>query len=159
MITINLNADVQVLRDWYNHNPYPSPREKRELAEQTGLTTTQVTSTLTSISTSTLISSKIIAHFAMQSVKPRSQILFPFNSFVPFIHLQRSPPSPIAGSHLFPKISPFSQISRHPPFSRCPTGSRTGDKGTGQRKVLGEFTLVLFRGFERDGRAPLLGVG
>merc|ERR550517_2026360 len=32
----------QVLRDWYTHNPYPSPREKRELAEGTGLTTTQV---------------------------------------------------------------------------------------------------------------------
>jgi hypothetical protein len=32
-----------VLRDWYTHNPYPSPREKRELAEATGLTTTQVT--------------------------------------------------------------------------------------------------------------------
>lgn len=31
-----------ILRDWYNHNPYPSPREKRELAEATGLTTTQV---------------------------------------------------------------------------------------------------------------------
>ena len=31
-----------VLRDWYQHNPYPSPREKRELAEGTGLTTTQV---------------------------------------------------------------------------------------------------------------------
>ncbi|XP_074653454.1 homeobox protein six1b-like [Tubulanus polymorphus] len=31
-----------VLREWYNHNPYPSPREKRELAEGTGLTTTQV---------------------------------------------------------------------------------------------------------------------
>ncbi|KAL3282393.1 hypothetical protein HHI36_005578 [Cryptolaemus montrouzieri] len=31
-----------VLREWYNHNPYPSPREKRELAEATGLTTTQV---------------------------------------------------------------------------------------------------------------------
>lgn len=31
-----------VLRDWYTHNPYPSPREKRELAEGTGLTTTQV---------------------------------------------------------------------------------------------------------------------
>ncbi|CAF1187124.1 unnamed protein product [Adineta steineri] len=31
-----------VLRDWYIHNPYPSPREKRELAETTGLTTTQV---------------------------------------------------------------------------------------------------------------------
>ncbi|CRL01951.1 CLUMA_CG015164, isoform A [Clunio marinus] len=31
-----------VLRDWYTHNPYPSPREKRELAESTGLTTTQV---------------------------------------------------------------------------------------------------------------------
>ncbi|CAF0824630.1 unnamed protein product [Adineta ricciae] len=30
------------LRDWYLHNPYPSPREKRELAEGTGLTTTQV---------------------------------------------------------------------------------------------------------------------
>ncbi|CAF5129185.1 unnamed protein product, partial [Rotaria magnacalcarata] len=30
------------LRDWYLHNPYPSPREKRELAEATGLTTTQV---------------------------------------------------------------------------------------------------------------------
>lgn len=30
-----------VLRDWYGHNPYPSPREKRELAEATGLTTTQ----------------------------------------------------------------------------------------------------------------------
>ncbi len=33
---------TQVLREWYNHNPYPSPREKRELAEATGLTTTQV---------------------------------------------------------------------------------------------------------------------
>ncbi|KAL7736510.1 hypothetical protein ACLKA6_019707 [Drosophila palustris] len=31
-----------VLRDWYAHNPYPSPREKRDLAEATGLTTTQV---------------------------------------------------------------------------------------------------------------------
>ncbi|XP_003228096.2 homeobox protein SIX2-like [Anolis carolinensis] len=31
-----------VLREWYLHNPYPSPREKRELAEATGLTTTQV---------------------------------------------------------------------------------------------------------------------
>ncbi|XP_011065782.1 PREDICTED: homeobox protein SIX1 isoform X2 [Acromyrmex echinatior] len=31
-----------VLRDWYANNPYPSPREKRELAESTGLTTTQV---------------------------------------------------------------------------------------------------------------------
>lgn len=31
-----------VLREWYIHNPYPSPREKRELAEATGLTTTQV---------------------------------------------------------------------------------------------------------------------
>lgn len=31
-----------VLRDWYNHNPYPSPREKRELADGTGLTVTQV---------------------------------------------------------------------------------------------------------------------
>jgi homeobox protein SIX1 len=31
-----------VLREWYIHNPYPSPREKRELAEGTGLTTTQV---------------------------------------------------------------------------------------------------------------------
>ncbi|TRY55254.1 hypothetical protein DNTS_015736 [Danionella cerebrum] len=31
-----------VLRDWYTHNPYPSPREKRELADATGLTTTQV---------------------------------------------------------------------------------------------------------------------
>ncbi|XP_069043766.1 homeobox protein six1-like isoform X1 [Lepisosteus oculatus] len=31
-----------VLRQWYLHKPYPSPREKRELAEATGLTTTQV---------------------------------------------------------------------------------------------------------------------
>lgn len=31
-----------ILREWYSHNPYPSPREKRELAEATGLTTTQV---------------------------------------------------------------------------------------------------------------------
>ncbi|RWS29724.1 Cs-six1 a-like protein, partial [Leptotrombidium deliense] len=31
-----------ILREWYNHNPYPAPREKRELAEATGLTTTQV---------------------------------------------------------------------------------------------------------------------
>ena len=31
-----------MLRDWYAHNTYPSPREKRELAEATGLTTTQV---------------------------------------------------------------------------------------------------------------------
>ena len=32
----------KVLRDWYEKNPYPSPTEKRELAELTGLTTTQV---------------------------------------------------------------------------------------------------------------------
>ncbi|XP_033123386.1 homeobox protein SIX2-like [Anneissia japonica] len=31
-----------MLREWYSHNPYPSPREKRELSEATGLTTTQV---------------------------------------------------------------------------------------------------------------------
>ena len=31
-----------VLRQWYAQNPYPAPREKRQLAEQTGLTTTQV---------------------------------------------------------------------------------------------------------------------
>ena len=31
-----------ILRQWYQQNPYPSPREKRQLAEQTGLTTTQV---------------------------------------------------------------------------------------------------------------------
>ncbi|VDP03352.1 unnamed protein product [Soboliphyme baturini] len=31
-----------ILRNWYAHNPYPSPREKRELADTTGLTTTQV---------------------------------------------------------------------------------------------------------------------
>uniref|UniRef100_A0A1I8J1E6 Homeobox domain-containing protein n=1 Tax=Macrostomum lignano TaxID=282301 RepID=A0A1I8J1E6_9PLAT len=30
------------LRDWYSRNPYPAPREKRDLAEATGLTTTQV---------------------------------------------------------------------------------------------------------------------
>ena len=30
------------LKDWYRANPYPSPREKKELAEKTGLTTTQV---------------------------------------------------------------------------------------------------------------------
>lgn len=30
------------LREWYHHNPYPSPREKRDLADATGLTTTQV---------------------------------------------------------------------------------------------------------------------
>ena len=37
-----LTCISSVLRDWYAHNPYPSPREKRELAEATGLTTTQV---------------------------------------------------------------------------------------------------------------------
>ncbi|XP_069562475.1 SIX homeobox 9 [Brachyistius frenatus] len=31
-----------LLREWYHHNPYPSTREKRELAAATGLTTTQV---------------------------------------------------------------------------------------------------------------------
>ena len=31
-----------MLREWYQHNPYPSPREKRELADGTGLTVTQV---------------------------------------------------------------------------------------------------------------------
>ncbi len=31
-----------ILREWYAHNPYPSPREKRDLAEMTGLTITQV---------------------------------------------------------------------------------------------------------------------
>ena len=41
-LQILIGLTSQVLRDWYNHNPYPSPREKRELAEQTGLTTTQV---------------------------------------------------------------------------------------------------------------------
>ena len=33
---------VVILRQWYVQNPYPSPREKRQLAEQTGLTTAQV---------------------------------------------------------------------------------------------------------------------
>ncbi|XP_031152523.1 SIX homeobox 9 isoform X3 [Sander lucioperca] len=31
-----------ILREWYRHKPYPSTREKRELAAATGLTTTQV---------------------------------------------------------------------------------------------------------------------
>ncbi|KAH9527456.1 Homeobox protein six2 [Dermatophagoides farinae] len=31
-----------VLREWYSQNPYPSPREKRDLSDATGLTTTQV---------------------------------------------------------------------------------------------------------------------
>ncbi|XP_071352335.1 SIX homeobox 9 isoform X2 [Trachinotus anak] len=31
-----------ILRDWYHHKPYPSTREKRELAAATGLTTTQL---------------------------------------------------------------------------------------------------------------------
>ncbi|XP_074498236.1 SIX homeobox 9 [Sebastes fasciatus] len=31
-----------ILREWYRHNPYPSTREKRELAAATALTTTQV---------------------------------------------------------------------------------------------------------------------
>jgi len=31
-----------ILKDCYTRNPYPSPREKRALAEVTGLTTTQV---------------------------------------------------------------------------------------------------------------------
>jgi len=31
-----------VLREWYTRNPYPSPREKKELSEGTGLSTTQV---------------------------------------------------------------------------------------------------------------------
>lgn len=31
-----------ILREWYHTNPYPSPREKRELSDATGLTTTQV---------------------------------------------------------------------------------------------------------------------
>ncbi|XP_060781145.1 homeobox protein SIX1-like isoform X2 [Neoarius graeffei] len=31
-----------VLRDWYTHSPYPSPREKRQLADATGLSNTQV---------------------------------------------------------------------------------------------------------------------
>ncbi|KAM9477598.1 homeobox protein six1a [Clarias gariepinus] len=31
-----------VLRDWYTHNPYPSPRDKRQLAHDTGLSSTQV---------------------------------------------------------------------------------------------------------------------
>nr|AAT11873.1 sine oculis-like transcription factor Six1/2 [Cladonema radiatum] len=31
-----------ILRDWYSRNPYPSPREKKELSQGTGLSTTQV---------------------------------------------------------------------------------------------------------------------
>ncbi|XP_049431914.1 SIX homeobox 9 [Epinephelus fuscoguttatus] len=31
-----------ILREWYRHKPYPSTREKQELAASTGLTTTQV---------------------------------------------------------------------------------------------------------------------
>lgn len=31
-----------VLREWYCRKPYPSPREKRDLATATGLTATQV---------------------------------------------------------------------------------------------------------------------
>lgn len=41
-ISIIQEKSRAVLRDWYTHNPYPSPREKRELAEGTGLTVTQV---------------------------------------------------------------------------------------------------------------------
>lgn len=32
----------RALRDWYATNPYPSPRQKRHLAELTGLTSVQV---------------------------------------------------------------------------------------------------------------------
>jgi len=32
----------RALREWYAQNPYPSPRQKRELAEMTGLTSVQV---------------------------------------------------------------------------------------------------------------------
>ncbi|ESN93785.1 hypothetical protein HELRODRAFT_88222 [Helobdella robusta] len=32
----------QILRTWYSANPYPSPRDKKQLAEWTGLTTIQV---------------------------------------------------------------------------------------------------------------------
>ncbi|CAI4224659.1 unnamed protein product [Auanema sp. JU1783] len=31
-----------LLRDWYTRNPYPSPKEKKDLAQQTHLTVTQV---------------------------------------------------------------------------------------------------------------------
>ncbi|KAF6736823.1 Homeobox protein six1a [Oryzias melastigma] len=31
-----------ILKEWYRHTPYPSTREKRELAAATGLTATQV---------------------------------------------------------------------------------------------------------------------
>jgi len=31
-----------ILREWYTRNPYPSPREKKDLADGTGLSTTQV---------------------------------------------------------------------------------------------------------------------
>ncbi|XP_044059988.1 SIX homeobox 9 [Siniperca chuatsi] len=31
-----------ILREWYHHKPYPSTRDKRELAAASGLTTTQV---------------------------------------------------------------------------------------------------------------------
>ncbi|KAK6638984.1 hypothetical protein RUM43_007254 [Polyplax serrata] len=37
-----LDKAQQESSETYSHNPYPSPREKRELAEATGLTTTQV---------------------------------------------------------------------------------------------------------------------
>jgi len=32
----------KVLRDWYTHNTYPTPRDKRDLSAATGLSTTQV---------------------------------------------------------------------------------------------------------------------
>lgn len=32
----------QTLKDWYHKNPYPNPKEKKKLADCTGLTTTQV---------------------------------------------------------------------------------------------------------------------
>ena len=32
----------RALREWYASNPYPSPRQKRHLAEMTGLTSVQV---------------------------------------------------------------------------------------------------------------------
>ena len=40
MLTIFVNNHPFPFR--YNTNPYPAPREKRELADSTGLTTTQV---------------------------------------------------------------------------------------------------------------------
>ncbi|KAH8267145.1 hypothetical protein KR018_010832 [Drosophila ironensis] len=134
-----------VLRDWYSHNPYPSPREKRDLAEATGLTTTQVSNWfknrrqrdraaehkdgstdkqhLDSSSDSEMEGSMLPGQSAQQQQHSPSSSVGPNNNGLHPQQLQHLAADPSLQHH------PHQQ--QHPAPNNSSAGSKGGNNGTG----------------------------